>query len=128
VPLSFLLLSWLANIVSLWVADWLFGGVHIGHWWPLLLGGAILGVANTVVRPIVTLLALPFVLVTLGLGMIAINVAMLALAAWVTPHFLIHGFWTYVGATIVVWIVNYLLHGAFGLREHSQHAHRPSRI
>ena len=34
------------------------------------------------------------------------NVAMLALAEWVAPDFSIDGFWTYVGATIVVWIVN----------------------
>ena len=31
---------------------------------------------------------------------------MLAFAEWVAPHFTIDGFWTYVGATIVVWLVN----------------------
>ena len=41
---------------------------------------------------------------------------MLALAEWVTPDFSIDGFWTYIGATIVVWLVNYILHGLFGLR------------
>ena len=115
-PIGFLLLSWLANIVSLAVADWLFGGAHIGHWWPLLLGAAVLGIANTIVRPILTILTLPLVILTLGLGMLAINVCMLALAEWIAPNFSIDGFWTYVGATIVVWIVNYVLHGLFGLR------------
>ena len=33
-------------------------------------------------------------------------VIMLALAEWLTPDFSIDGFWTYVGATIVVWLVN----------------------
>jgi putative membrane protein len=43
---------------------------------------------------------------------------MLALAEWIAPDFSIDGFWTYVGATIVVWIVNYVLHAVFGgLRE-----------
>ena len=111
-----LLLSWLANVLSLAVADWLFDSVHIGHWWPLLIGAAVLGIANTIVRPIVMLLTLPFVIVTLGLGLFAINVAMLALAEWIAPDFSIDGFWTYVGATIIVWLVNYVLHGLFGLR------------
>jgi putative membrane protein len=118
--IAFLLLAWLANILSLAVADWLFDGVSIGHWWPLLLGAAVLGIANTVVKPALTLLALPFVILTLGLALIAINVAVLALAEWVAPDFSIDGFWTYVGATIVVWIVNHVLHGLFGLREGSK--------
>src|SRR5437667_9876304 len=126
-PIGFLLLSWLANIVSLAVADWLFGGVHIGHWWPLLLGAAVLGIANTIVRPILTILTLPLVILTLGLGMLAINVCMLALAEWIAPNFSIDGFWTYVGATIVVWLVNWFLHGAFGLRDVSKAARQHAR-
>ena len=122
-----LLLSWLANILSLAVADWLFDGVHIGHWWPLLLGAAVLGIANTVVKPILTLLTLPIVILTLGLGMIAINVAMLALAEWIAPRFSIDGFWTYVGATIVVWLVNWILQSAFGLRDDSKALRRRAR-
>ena len=122
-----LLLSWLANILSLAVADWLFGSVHIGHWWPLLLGAAVLGTANTIVKPIVTVLALPLVILTLGIGLFAINVAMLALAEWIAPRFSIDGFWTYVGATIVVWLVNWILHSAFGLREDSRNARRSAR-
>lgn len=119
-PIGFLLLSWLANIVSLAVADWIFDGVSIGHWWPLLLGAAVLGIANTIVKPILTLLTLPLVVLTLGLALIAINVAMLAIAEWIAPRFAIDGFWTYVGASVVVWLSNWIMHGAFGLREGSK--------
>ena len=110
----FLLLAWLANILSLAVADWVFDGVSIGHWWPLLIGAAVLGIANTLVKPVLTLLALPLVILTLGLALFAINIVMLALAEWIAPDFSIDGFWTYVGATIIVWIVNQVLHGLFG--------------
>jgi len=113
----FLVFAWLANILSLAIADWLLDGVHIGHWWPLLLGAAVLGIANTIVKPALTVLTLPLVIITLGLALFAINVLMLALAEWIAPRFSIDGFWTYVGATIVVWIVNYVLYGLFGLRE-----------
>jgi putative membrane protein len=114
----FLLFSWVANILSLAVADWIFSGVDIGGFWPLVIGGAVLGIANTIVKPILTILTLPIVIVTLGLFLFVINVLMLALAEWIAPDFSIDGFWTYVGATIVVWIVNYVLHAVFGgLRE-----------
>ena len=66
------------------------------------------------------MLALPFILVTLGLAYFAINVLMLAIAEWVAPDFSIDGFWTYIGATIVVWLVNWILHillGMFGGRD-----------
>ena len=126
-PIGFLLLSWLANILSLAVADAIFDGVHIGHWWPLLLGAAVLGIANTIVKPILTLLTLPLVILTLGIGLFAINVAMLALAEWIAPSFSIDGFWTYVGATIVVWLLNWILHSAFGLREESKFVQRRAR-
>jgi putative membrane protein len=117
VPLiAFFLFAWLANALSLAVADWVFASVEIDGVWPLVIGGAVLGIANSIVKPILTLLALPLVILTLGLALFAINVAMLALAEWIAPDFSIDGFWTYIGATIIVSLVNYVLHGLFGLR------------
>jgi putative membrane protein len=118
----YLLLSWLANIVSLLVADWIFDGVSIEGWWPLILGAAILGIANTIVKPILTLLTLPLVIVTLGLFYFVINVLMLALAEWIAPDFSIDGFWTYIGATIVISIVNWAMHWIYGMFEGSKSA------
>jgi putative membrane protein len=115
--IMYLLLAWLANIVSLIVADWMFDGVSIERWWPLLLGAAVLGLANTIIKPILTLLTLPLVIVTLGLFYFVINVLMLALAEWIAPDFSIDGFWTYVGATIVVSIVNWAMYWIYGLFE-----------
>ena len=123
--IAYLILSWIANIVSLLVADWLFDGVSIGHWWPIILGAAVLGIANTIIKPILALLTLPLVIITLGLAYFAINVLMLVLAEWIAPDFSIDGFWTYVGATIVVWFVNYVLHNVF---EHFEESKEPSFV
>ncbi len=122
VLIVYLLLSWLANIVSLLVADWIFDGVSIERWGPLILGAAILGIANTILKPILTLLTLPLVLVTLGLFYFVINVLMLLLTEWITPDFSVTGFWTYVGATIVISIVSWAMHGLFGKFEGSKSA------
>jgi putative membrane protein len=107
--LALLLVGWGVNIVALLVVDWLFGGVEIRRWGPVLVGAAVLGIANAVIKPVLALLTLPLILLTLGLFYFALNVAMLAFAEWVAPDFSIDGFWTYVGATVVVWLVNWVL-------------------
>jgi putative membrane protein len=108
------LIGWGVNIVALLVVDQIFSGVEIGRWGSILLGAAVLGLANAFVKPILALLTLPLILLTLGLGYFAINVLMLALAEWIAPEFTIDGFWTYVGATIVVWLVNWVLNALLG--------------
>jgi putative membrane protein len=109
-----LLLGWGVNVVALLVVDGLFDGVEIGRWGPILVGAAVLGIANAVVKPVLAVLTFPLIIVTLGLSYFAINVAMLALAEWIAGDFSIDGFWTYVGATIVIWLVNWILNVALG--------------
>ena len=111
-----LLVYWGVNVLALIIVDWLFESVTIGGWESLLIGAAVLGFANSVVKPILAILTLPLIIVTLGLAYFAIDVAMLALAAWIAPDFSIDGFWTYVGATIVVWLVNVVVGGMLGIR------------
>ena len=93
------------NIVALLVIDGIFDGVEISRWGLILLGAAVLALANAFVKPVLTILTFPIILITLGLFYFVLNMAMLALAEWIAPDFSIDGFWTYVGATIVVWLV-----------------------
>ena len=104
------LIGWGVNVVILLVLDWLFDGIEIGRWGPLLLGAAVLGIANAVLKPILAILTLPLIIVTLGLFYFVLNILMLAVAEWIAPDFSINGFWTYVGAAIVAWLVNWVLH------------------
>jgi putative membrane protein len=107
------LVGWGVNIVALLVIDGIFDGVEIGRWGPVLLGAAVLALANAFVKPVLTILTFPIILFTLGLFYFVLNIAMLALAEWIAPDFSIDGFWTYVGATIVVWLVNWALYALF---------------
>ena len=100
------LVLWGVNTLALIVVDWMFDGVAIGRWGSLLLGAAVLTIGNAILKPILAILTLPLIIITLGLAYFALNVLMLALAEWIAPDFTIDGFWTYVGATIVVWLVN----------------------
>ena len=100
------LVLWGINVLALIVVDWMFSGVTIGRWGSLILGALVLTIGNTILKPILAILTLPLIIVTFGLAYFALTVLMLALAEWIAPNFTINGFWTYIGATIVVWLVN----------------------
>ena len=107
-PLSIRLVLALAiNAAALWVANSLFSGVHIHGWWAYIIGAAVLGIANAVIKPVLALITLPLIILTLGLFLLVINIAMIALAEWVAPNFSIDGFWTYVGTVVIIWLVNW---------------------
>jgi putative membrane protein len=108
------LASWLFNVVALFVATWAIPGVGYGDdAWALVLAGLVLGLVNMVVRPVVILLALPAVVLTLGLALLLVNALMLFLTDVIVPGFEVGGFWSTVGGALVVWAVNVVLHGVF---------------
>ena len=96
------------NAAALWVADALFDGVRIDGLGAFVIGAAVLGVANALIKPLLALLTLPLIIVTLGFFYLLINIAMVALAEWIAPDFSIDGFWTYVGTVVVIWAVNWV--------------------
>jgi putative membrane protein len=109
-----LAIAWAINIGALWVADALWDGVQINGTAAYLIGAAVLGIANTIIKPILALLTLPLILLTLGFFYLVINIAMVALAEWIAPNFSIDGFWAYVGTVFVVWAVNWIADELFG--------------
>ena len=105
-----LVVAWAINAAALWIADALFDSVRIHGWWAYIIGAAVLGIANAVLKPLLAILTLPLIILTLGLFYLAINIAMLALAEWIAPNFSIDGFWTYVGTVLIIWVVNWVGH------------------
>jgi putative membrane protein len=109
-----LAVAWAINAAALLVADALFDGVAIDGGWAYIIGSAVLGVANAVLKPLLAVMTLPLILVTLGVFYLVINIAMVALAEWIAPNFSIDGFWTYVGTVIVIWAVNWVADQTLG--------------
>jgi putative membrane protein len=103
-----LAIAWAVNLVALVIADALWDSVSIHGAAAFLIGSAVLGIANAIVKPLLAILTLPLIIVTLGFFYLLINIAMLALAEWLAPNFSIDGFWTYVGTIFVIWIVNWI--------------------
>ena len=106
-----LAIRWVSNVAALFVAAWLLSGIGYGdQWWTLLIAAAVFTLVNAWVKPILTILSIPFIIVTLGLFYFLINVLMLYVTDWVVPDFEIRTFWWGVLAAIIVSIVNGLLH------------------
>jgi putative membrane protein len=103
-----LIIAWAVNLFALWIANALWDSVSIHGWAAYLIGSAVLGIANAIVKPLLAILTLPLIIVTLGFFYLLINIAMVALAEWIAPNFSIDGFWTYVGTVFIVWAVNWI--------------------
>src|SRR6476619_7040993 len=112
-----LLIALATNALALWASGRLFEGVSIHGGWAYVIGAVVLGFVNGVIKPILTILTLPLVILTLGLFYLVINIAMVLLAEWIAPNFSINGFWTYVGVVVVIWLVNVVAYWAIDALE-----------
>ena len=112
-----LALTWGANAFALLVANDLLGGVRLHGWAAYLVASFALAAANAVLKPLLTVLTLPLIVLTLGFFYLLINVAMVAFAAWVAPNFTVSGFWDYVGVVLLVWLVNWAFNGVAASRQ-----------
>jgi putative membrane protein len=108
-----LVFRFLGNLAALWVASELFDEMTYGDsFWVLVLAAVVFTIVNWIVKPIVAILSIPFIIITLGIAYFFVNVLMLLITSWVVPDFAVGGFWTYVGATIVIWLVNLIIGAA----------------
>jgi len=110
-----LAIMWAFNIVALFVADWIVDGIHFDDKWVVVIAALVFAIVNWIVKPITTLLALPLIILTLGIAFFFVNLLMLYITSWIVSGFSISGFWSAVGATIIVWIVNSILSAVFGV-------------
>jgi putative membrane protein len=100
--------------LGLWVASELLSGMSFDAPSKLALAAIVLGVVNAVVRPLAFILTLPITVVTLGLFLLVLNAGMVALVAWLVPGFQISGFWTAVGAALIVSLVSWAASSVIG--------------
>jgi putative membrane protein len=121
-----ILLMWACNALAILAADLLVDGIHFSDQWRVIVAGAIFGLVNFAVKPIVKLLALPVIVLTLGIALFFVDLLMLYITSWVLPDFDIDSFGAAIAGTIVIWLVNVVLHAVFGLNDRGR-ADRRSR-
>jgi len=107
--LARLALSWILNVAVLAIVAGLLSGVTAGSFGTLVVAGAVFGVLNVTLKPLLKLLTFPLAILTLGLAWFGVAMLILWLTDAIVPSFDIDGFGTLVLATLVVWAANLAL-------------------
>jgi putative membrane protein len=105
------LLRWAVCTAGLWIASLLFNTVEIrgGAITVLLLGGLIIALVNTVIKPLVILLSLPAIMLSLGLFTVIINGLMVALAGWLYRPLDVETFGAAVLTGVIIGLLNFII-------------------
>ena len=104
-----LLIVWLINAVALLAVPWLITSIHIDSFATALLAALLLGLVNTVLRPVLVLLTLPVTIVTLGLFIFVINGLLFMLVAAFVPGFHVAGLLSAMLGAVLYSVVSWLL-------------------
>lgn len=105
-----LLITWLVTTVSFLILSKLPLGVEIDSFGKAAFSAAVFGILNALVRPVLTILSFPFILVTFGLFMVIVNAIIFGLAAWLVTGFRLRwGIWSAILGSIALGIVNSIL-------------------
>jgi putative membrane protein len=102
-------ISWLTNALLLAIVDLLLHGVTVNNVGSLLAAAAVFGILNTALKPLLRFITLPLAILTFGIAWFFVSLLMLVITKAIVSGFHVDGFWTYVWATLIIWIVNLAL-------------------
>ncbi|CAN7150150.1 phage holin family protein [Brevundimonas sp. LjRoot202] len=102
------IVQFLVTCLALWLAAQIVPGVAFSDTTTLLLAAVLLGIANAVVRPILTVLTFPLTIITFGLFLLVVNAAVIGLVAALLGGFMVDGLWAGIGAAIVTGVVSWI--------------------
>lgn len=114
------LIRWAVLTISVWAATFIVTGIRYDTTQSLLAAALVLGVLNSLVKPLLVIISLPIVMITLGFFIVVINALLLILTAKLVSGFHVAGFWSAVGGALIISIAGML----FGVRR----APRPRRV
>ena len=109
------LLVWLINALALLALPYVVPSVRVESFLTALVAALLLGLVNTLIRPLLVLLTLPVTLVTLGLFVFVINALLFWFVASFVQGFAVGGFWSaFFGAIVyalISWAASHLVFG-----------------
>lgn len=106
-----LILIWILNAVALLIVAYILPGINVASFGSALIAALVLGLLNTLVKPVLVLLTLPITIVTLGLFLLILNGLVFWFAGSVLKGFEVDGFWWAMLGALVYSIVAGLLAG-----------------
>jgi putative membrane protein len=104
-----LLLVWILNAIALLGVAYIYPGVQVEDWKSAAIAALVLGLVNTLVKPILVLLTLPVTILTLGLFLVVLNALLFWGVAEILPGFNVNGFWAAVLGAILYSVIGWAL-------------------
>ncbi|MBX6317094.1 phage holin family protein [Pigmentiphaga sp.] len=104
-----LLLVWLLNAVALLVVAYLLPGITVASFGSALIAALVLGLLNSLVKPVLVILTLPITIVTLGLFLLVLNALLFWFAGSILKGFQVSGFWWAVIGALLYSLISGLL-------------------
>lgn len=104
-----LIINLLINGFAVFVTGYLLSGVHVDTFFTAIVVSIVLGIVNTLIKPILVIFTLPFNILTLGLFTFVINGLLIILVSKIVPGFVVDGFFTAILFSIILSIVNWFL-------------------
>jgi putative membrane protein len=104
-----LLVVWLINAVALFLLPYLMHSIRVSSFSVALVAALILGLVNTLIRPILVILTLPVTVITLGLFIFVINALLFWMVANLVSGFHVGGFWSALGGAILYSLISWAL-------------------
>jgi putative membrane protein len=104
-----LLLIWLINALALLALKYIMPSITVDSFVTALIVAVVLGLFNTLIRPLFVLLTLPVTILTLGLFLFVINGLLFWAVGSFVPGFHVAGFWAGVFGAIIYSIISWAL-------------------
>jgi putative membrane protein len=108
-PITQLVVRWVVLALGVMLATKIVPGIKCDDGGTLIVVVLLLSFFNAILKPILVLFTLPFILFTMGLGVVVINALLFLLVGELVNGFAVEGFWTAVGGSLVVSVTNLLV-------------------
>ena|SRR5947209_10564394 len=116
-PFVQLLLRWAILALGVTLATKVIGGIHYDNAPTLVIVVVLLSFFNAILKPVLLLFTLPFIVLTLGFGIVVINALLFLAVGGLVHGFHVDGFWSAVGGSIVVSFTNFVLSRFAGVKK-----------
>lgn len=105
-----IIIHWFLRALAIMIAAYLLPGVTLKSFFVALVVAVVLGLFNTILKPILIVLTLPINILTLGLFTLAINAGLIMLTSNVVSGFQVKNFWWALLFSLILFLVNAILH------------------
>jgi len=110
-PFALVVVRWAVLALGVVIATHVVPGIHCRDTWSLVVAVLLLSFFNAALRPVLILFTFPFILLTMGIGILVINAFLFLLVGRLVDGFVVEGFWPAFGGSLVLSVTTMIVNG-----------------